>query len=154
MKIPLRVQQAAGGPKPFAYAVIYAPNYKIRGKRIRLFVDTGAHESTICEKDALVLGVRYNRLGRPRKFVGVGGCSIQGFRMKDVILRFRDEKDEVISFNFPEIFVLKSTQKDIKTAEASKIIPSILGMRFLIENGFTFYYDPLNKIAFLEKSEE
>jgi len=153
-RIPLHVQTAAGGLKPFAYVVVYAPQYRIRGKRIRLFLDSGANDSIICETDAKLIGVNYRRLDKPKKFRGVAGCAINGYRLNDVILRFRDEEDNVISINFPEIYALYCIQKDKKAIEASKGFPSILGVKFLLDNQFSLFFDPSKKIAYFENKHE
>lgn len=153
-RIPLLVQRAVGGPKPFAYVVVYAPQYKIRGKRIRLFLDTGANDSTICETDAKLLGIVHKKLEKPRTFKGVTGCTIDGYPLQNVTLRFRDEDDNVISIDIPEIYALKCTQKSKTAIEASKSIPSILGVQFLLDEKFKFFYDPSNRIAYIERDDE
>jgi len=132
------------GPFEAAYVVAVLESDFLRiSETVEFLVDTGASRSTICDKDAVKLGINYNHLERfSDGMLGVGGV-VDAYILRDVRLIFRreDEKSHVESFE--RIYVLKHAVLD----ERIMRIPSILGRDML--NKYLFVYDKRREKAFM-----
>ena len=89
------------GPFEAAYvvAVLESDSLGLR-ETVEFLVDTGASRTTICDKDAVKLGIDYDHLERfSDGMLGVGGV-VNAYILKDVRLIFRreDERSHVESF--------------------------------------------------------
>jgi len=76
MRIPLKVEKIAGGLKPILYATLRIPQFHIY-RPIRFVIDTGSPQSTICEKDALIMQIPFNRIRKSIRVYGIGGSSVE-----------------------------------------------------------------------------
>jgi len=108
---------------------------------VEFLVDTGASRTTICDKDAVRLGINFGRLERLSEgMLGIGGM-VDTYVLRDVKLTFRREDEESHVENFDRIYVLKHAVLD----ERIMRIPSILGRDML--NKYALLYDKRNEIA-------
>lgn len=95
---------------------------------VRFLVDTGASHTVILDKDAIRLGINYNRLHRYyQDFSGIGG-TVETFVVKNVSLILKS-KDRVVSKLSIPIFVLRHPLHKLNRQERIRILrlPSILG---------------------------
>jgi len=81
--------------------------------------------------------------------------SLAGYRffnhpIRNVIMNFRTESDELFKVNLPAIGSLIPTRIDPKTMDDIKHIPSIIGNDFLEEQKLAFYFNPSARIVYLE----
>jgi len=109
-------------------------------------VDTGSQWTVISEKDWRRWRFSLGKLGKPKSFTGIGGCTILGYPMKNVIIRARDESGSLVTFIMPSVYFLETPKKKQKVST----FPSIIGVDFLIQNSLALYFDPKNKNAYLE----
>ena len=152
MRIPLKVEMVADGLKPFAYVILRARRYHMF-KPLRLFVDTGSPWTIIGERDASLLNVPYKRLLKTRAMTGIGGGSIIAHEMKTVEMIFKDENEKGVIIKFPTVYAIRTQKRDARSKTRSEAVPSILGLDFLLKNGFKLVFDPSNKTAYLEKKD-
>lgn len=110
---------------------------------IELLVDTGASRTTICDKDAIRLGIDFGKLEKLGEgMLGIGG-SVDTYVLKDVKLVFRREDEKGYVENFERIYVLKHAVLD----ERIMRIPSILGRDIL--NKYALIYDKKHEKAYI-----
>jgi hypothetical protein len=110
---------------------------------VEFLVDTGASRTTICDKDAMKLGINYNRLERfSDGMLGVGGV-VNAYILRDVGLIFLREDERSHIESFERIYVLKHAMLDDKIMR----LPSILGRDML--NKYSFIYDKRREKAFM-----
>ncbi len=106
---------------------------------IEFAIDTGAAKTVVLDKDAVTLGINYNKLRRyERDFVGIGG-SIETYAIEDATLFFKSEKGDV-EVKTP-VFVLRHRLKKMVEDERAKILrlPSLLGRDVI--NRFRLVFD-------------
>jgi hypothetical protein len=124
----------------YVVAVLESEVLGIR-ETIEFLVDTGASRTTICDKDAVRLGIDFGRLERLSEgMLGIGGL-VDTYVLKDVKLTFRREEGRSHVENFERIYVLKHAVLD----ERIMRIPSILGRDIL--NKHALVYDKRNEMA-------
>ena len=124
------------GPFEAAYVVAVLESKPLNlHETVEFLVDTGASRTTICDKDAIRLGIDFATLEKLSEgMLGIGGM-VNTYVLNDVKLIFRreDEKDHIE--NFKKIYVLRHTLLDEKIMR----IPSILGRDML--NKYALVYD-------------
>ena len=110
---------------------------------IEFLVDTGASRTTICDKDAIRLGIDFGKLEKLGEgMLGIGGV-VDTYVLKDVKLVFRREDDKSHVQNFERIYILKHAVLDEKIMR----IPSILGRDIL--NKYALIYDKRHEKAYI-----
>ena len=110
---------------------------------IEFLVDTGASRTTICDKDAIRLGIDFGKLEKLGEgMLGIGGV-VDTYVLKDVKLVFRREDEKSHVQNFERIYVLKHVVLD----ERIMRIPSILGRDIL--NKYALVYDKRHEKAYI-----
>ena len=110
---------------------------------IEFLVDTGASRTTICDKDAIRLGIDFGKLEKlDEGMLGIGGV-VDTYVLKDVKLVFRREDEKSYVENFERIYVLKHAVLD----ERIMRIPSILGRDIL--NKYALIYDKRHEKAYI-----
>jgi len=133
-------------PGPFEAAYVVAVlESKLLGIRetVEFLVDTGASRTTICDKDAIKLGIDFSMLEKLGEgMLGVGGV-VNTYVLKDVKLVFRREDERSHVESFERIYVLKHAVLDEKILR----LPSILGRDML--NKYLFVYDNKRGKAFV-----
>jgi hypothetical protein len=132
------------GPFEAAYVVtVLESDFLCISETVEFLVDTGASRTTICDKDAIKLGIDYNRLERfSEGMLGVGGI-VNAYILRDVRLIFRREDERSHVESFERIYVSKHAVLD----ERIMRLPSILGRDML--NKYSFVYDKRHERAFL-----
>ena len=132
------------GPFEAAYVVAVLESKPLNlHETVEFLVDTGASRTTICDKDAIRLGIDFARLEKLSEgMLGIGGM-VNTYVLNDVKLIFRreDEKDHIE--NFKKIYVLKHTLLD----ERIMRIPSILGRDML--NKYALVYDKRHEKVYI-----
>jgi hypothetical protein len=110
---------------------------------IEFLVDTGASRTTICDKDAIRLGIDFGKLEKLGEgMLGIGGV-VDTYVLKDVKLVFRREDEKSHVQNFERIYILKHAVLDEKIMR----IPSILGRDIL--NKYALVYDKRHEKAYI-----
>ena len=110
---------------------------------IEFLVDTGASRTTICDKDAIRLGIDFGKLEKLGEgMLGIGGV-VDTYVLKDVKLVFRREDEKSHVQNFERIYILKHAVLD----ERIMRIPSILGRDIL--NKYALVYDKRHEKAYI-----
>ena len=108
------------------------PAKKVEGE---FLVDTGATRTTICDKDAMRLGIDYLALEKLCEgMLGIGG-TVDTYNLKDIKLIFRQESKKPHEEILEKICVLKHPQLNDHILR----IPSILGRDIL--NKHSLIYD-------------
>ncbi len=114
---------------------------------IRFVIDTGSSNSFISEADAGRIRSPITKLMEEKEIIGrsITGEGIGLLKLRDVSLTFLDEekRNKTLIYKVFKIgLVLKSGKY--------KILDSILGTDFLLENGFQLVFNPSKRIAYLE----
>lgn len=110
---------------------------------VEFLVDTGASRTTICDKDAVRLGIDFGRLERLSEgMFGIGGL-VDAYVLRDVKFTLRREDGKSHVENFDRVYVLKHAVLD----ERIMRIPSILGRDML--NKYMFVYDKRREKAYV-----
>lgn len=113
---------------------------------ISFLVDTGASRTTILDKDALRMGIKYNNLTKsPASLIGIGG-TISCFIIPDSTLFFKSSKGD-INIKLP-ITVAKHPLETMSTHQQTQILrlPSLLGRDIINRYKLTFDF-PQSTIA-------
>lgn len=124
------------GPFEAAYvvAVLESKLLSLR-ETVEFLVDTGASRTTICDKDAIKLGIDFSMLEKLSEgMLGIGGV-VNTYVLKDIKLVFRREDGRSHAESFERIYVLKHTILNEKIMR----LPSILGRDML--NKYLLVYD-------------
>jgi hypothetical protein len=110
---------------------------------VEFLVDTGASRTTICDKDAVRLGIDFGRLERLSEgMFGIGGL-VDTYVLRNVKFTLRREDGKSHVENFDKVYVLKHAVLD----ERIMRIPSILGRDML--NKYMFVYDKRREKAYV-----
>lgn len=107
-------------------------------EKVNFLVDTGASRTTLLDKDALWLDIRYDKLTRSKSsLIGIGG-TISCFIIADSILTFRSSKGN-INIRLP-ISVAKHPLERMETHLRTQILrlPSLLGREIINKYKLTF----------------
>lgn len=124
------------GPLEGAYTtvVLALPKLGIR-QNIELLIDTGATKTTILDRDAITMGIPYNRLPRLKQpLLGLGGV-VETYVAKDAEIYFRADGDAEHRESISELLVVKHANVDHNIMR----IPSVLGRDIL--NKYRLIYD-------------
>jgi predicted aspartyl protease len=115
---------------------------------VEFLVDTGASRTTLLDKDAIYLGIEYEKLSRVQDLSGIGG-SVETYVIDDTYLLFR----EYTTIKMP-IFVIRHPLERMDEEERIKILrfPSILGRDVI--NRFKLIFDRAKSELLLTKEEK
>jgi len=149
MRIYLTVKEFGGGPKAFALFTLRSERHHVFGK-LEAFMDTGSPDTTLGMKDIKSLHIPVKSL-HSKGISYVGGSTTRLHSLGNVTLYFKDENSEPVKIDLPDIYVSEPLEHDEKTLNIFSTIPSMIGTDFLIINKFSFYFNPLKRIAYLEK---
>jgi hypothetical protein len=149
MRIPLRVAKLF--PEMEWYYPLLALTIRLPKHRGFLMtaalIDTGSYKSFVAPRDVKRMNISYSALPQPvSRPTGLGGLKHFVHVAKGVILSFRDEEGKSQRIELPEIDVLRSAGSE----EEAKHVPTILGTEFLEIAGFSLFYNPKKKEAYLE----
>lgn len=124
------------GPLEAAYitVLISLPEFQLK-QTVDLLIDTGATKTTILDKDAISLGLSYNKLTKSKqRLLGVGG-SVETHIAKNAELYFRAEDGSEHKEELSELLVAKHGAPDANIMR----IPSVLGRDIL--NKYRLIFD-------------
>ena len=115
---------------------------------VEFLVDTGASRTTLLDKDAIYLGIEYEKLRRVQDLSGIGG-SVEAYVIDDTTLLFR----ESTPIKMP-VFVIKHPLVTMDKEERIRILrfPSILGRDVI--SRFRLIFDRANSELLLTKEEK
>jgi len=71
--------------------------------------------------------------------------------IRNACLYFMTDEDKALKVEPSSLGALVPTKTDEKTLREIEIIPSIVGNDFLEDQGFSFTFNPGERVAFLEK---
>jgi len=148
MRIPLIIRPAyPGEPRVYTFLTLAIRAMRVNGQ-ITAIVDTGSPRTLIAPRDATYLKIPFKILppSSPKE-LRVAGFVLPAYSMKDVTLGFLDENKAMRRINMPIITVLG---RPVPYRAEIEHLPSIVGTDFLEDNKFAFYFDPHNKISYLE----
>ena len=112
--------------------ILIIPSFKI-GKPIIFIIDTGASQTTINVKDAIVLGIDYRKLkSSPTNVVGIGG-SVKTYELPKASLIFNVDNNRQYEEELDSGLVLKKNERIKNPRKLTSILrqPSLLGMDIL-----------------------
>lgn len=142
MKIPLVIENS----DKITLTVLFRCPKKNIMLTVKFTVDTGSPFSFVGKDDV----AKNDRLlqNLPIKDQALmGGVSINIAELNGpVIISFKDENS-----SFQEITLPKFAVSDKTSQKGYSVSPSIIGLDFLREHGFTLFVDMKNNIAYLEK---
>ena len=132
------------GPLEAAYVVAVLGSKPLGiHETVEFLVDTGASRTTICDKDAVRLGIDFTKLEKLSEgMLGIGGA-VNAYVLNDIELIFRREDEKDYVENFEKIYVLKHMPVD----ERIMRIPSILERDML--NRYALVYDKRHEKAYI-----
>lgn len=150
MRIPLHIGKAyPGEERLFAFVpiAIRAVKYRVYGQVVAV-VDTGSPKTLIAPRDAVRLKVPFKILHRSNpKDLRVAGVVLPAYSMEGVLLGLTDENKAMVRINPTMINILN---RPPQYKGEIKHLPSILGTDFLEDNKLALYFNPYDKIAYLE----
>jgi len=116
---------------------------------VEALIDTGSPFTVLSPVDAMKMRLPIKSM---RKGLGV---SLAGFRffkhnLKNASFTFKTADGGAISLQVQNLGVLVQTKINNKVLEDIKPIPSIIGNDFLEEHKLTLFFNPSQKIAYLE----
>ena len=115
---------------------------------IEFLIDTGASRTTLLDRDAIFLGVNYNKIPKYKQQVsGIGG-TVETHSIPDASLIIKSG-DYRKNFSMP-VLVVRHPFEKMNETERIRILrlPSILGRDIL--NQFRLIYDNPKKLSYLE----
>lgn len=137
--IPLRIIGAIKEDKPFFLLSVHSGKPKFI-RKIQFLLDTGSDVTGISMKDFANLRISLESLGKPVSSIhGLAG-RVQRWKLDDVELFALTEDKEVKRFEPMTIYVFGS----------ETYCPSLLGRDFLSLNNLKLFYDPANRVVYLE----
>ena len=148
MRIDLRVKEdVAGALRVIASIFIRSESGSIIGI-VEAIVDTGCPETIISAVDRKKIrasSITVNSLSGKDGDIILAGEKINTKRIDNMLIRMGG-----LDIEMPVYISLNSTEI-IKDEGQTLPIPSIIGMDFLLETGFTLVFNPSRKIAYFEK---
>jgi hypothetical protein len=105
---------------------------------ISFYVDTGASQTLICDKDAKRIGIDYNKLPRsPVPVSGIGG-DVSAYDLDNCMLVFKFGTRLQIE-NVDSILILRHESDSEKERAKIMVLPSLLGLDILKRYRLSFY---------------
>lgn len=138
---------------PFVNLTVYAPKYRIFGATEAL-IDTGSPSTSISPRDVIKFQIPIKNIAiKNPPITRIAGFKFPRYQLKNVNLKFKTQNNKIFNIN--------NCQIDVYGADISKLskkdrialsnIPSIIGSDILEDNNLAIYFNPANKIAYLEK---
>ena len=153
MKIPLDVRTYNEGLMSYATVYLLIPGKKFHNATIRgifwPFVDTGSPFTVISQTDAERLHI--TAFDTPRVIL-FGGAEQYKYDIKGVVLKVScEDKHTMYDVSIPNFGVLGPIPNNPKSIQASKRVPSVIGVDLLLIHKFSLYFKPCEHIAYLEQ---
>lgn len=116
---------------------------------VDLVVDTGAFDIVLSLADVAVLGAEMDRLDPAQAPVrGVGGAA-GTFDLRGVSVAFMGDGLEEAEFDLGTTKVMGAPERSLGHAPTPPM-PSLLGRKFMEDNGFILFWDFGRRIAFID----
>ena len=140
MKIPVRVEFFAGGLRPLISVCIKSQTPKIFGF-VNAIIDTGSPTTILGAGDIQRMRlsqIQMQKLTGAEKEVNLGGAQIKTRVLPEAELIFGGKNIKVYSVQVPTKLVRGTPP------------PTILGVDFLLQGKFSFFFNPDKKESYLE----
>ena len=140
MKIPVRVEFFAGGLRPLISICVKSQEPKIFGL-VNAIIDTGSPTTILGWGDVQKIRlsqVQMKRLEGAEKEINIGGAQIKTRVLPEAELIFGGRNLKISSIQVP-IKLVKGTPP-----------PTILGVDFLLQGKFSFFFNPDKRESYLE----
>lgn len=146
MRIPLAVKNFANAIRPTLAVYIRIPGLRIN-KPVEVLIDTGSPSSFIGDFDAKLMQIP-KALAEVVNNTLIAGNNVRLCKLnKEIILKMLDEQNKVVEIKFPLLV-------GFNFGTTKTVTPTIFGVDFLEQNKLALYFDPSNKIGYLERSEQ
>lgn len=145
MRIPIFYDR---GRPPYVIAKV---NWDLRGASapVDLVVDTGASDLFLSMRDVAALDPGMHCLSPSRMRVhGIGG-SVNTFEMRGVSVTFMGEEMREVEVDLGSATVL-GTGEQRTVRRSMGHVPSIMGRKFMADNGFVLHWDFPREVAFID----
>jgi len=143
MKIPVRVEFFAGGLRPLIAVCVKSKMPKIFGF-VNAIIDTGSPTTILGAGDIQRMRlsqVQMQKLEGTEKEVNLGGAQIKTRVLPEAELIFSGKAIKISSIQVP-VKLVKGTPP-----------PTILGVDFLVQGKFSFFFNPKKKESYLESED-
>jgi hypothetical protein len=134
--------------KPFPFVTFYVRTLHI-SKPVDALIDTGSPFTVLSTNDILSTRMAITKM-QSGETVTLAGYRFFNHPIKDAIMNFRTESDELFKVNLPTIGSLIPTKMDKRTMDEVKYIPSIIGNDFLENQKLALYFNPSARVVYLE----
>ena len=145
MKIPLNLINE----QLQVVAFVKAPKYRLPLAVVSFVVDTGSNRSLL----GYVEVERNNLPQNALKFVEnskIGGSNLGMYRLEGVTLVFTDKEGDAQRIEMDDFLAGMPTSKKREAQENARLIPSILGLDFIIKTGLSLHCIPGKNEYYLE----
>jgi hypothetical protein len=121
-------------------------------KQVVFIIDTGSNNTFISQGDAMRLNIPIGNTSF-QEHVNMAGSTYELRKMRDVILRFKNDQGKLETIKFNEFNIALSTQKDQKNIDIANAFPSIIGNDFLTTHKFSLHFTPHKNEAYFERDD-
>jgi len=141
-----------GFRRPFVIAKLLFPDFN-REETVELLVDTGADVTMLSEKDALRIGLNYEKLERAKKDLGGIGGKVETYSV-EAIIKIEPDFIERVKILTVKNRLPNRSPEDIREElrELYQRIPSLLG-RDIIDNFGLFMHGRTDRVSLLQDIE-
>jgi len=117
---------------------------------VEALIDTGSPFTVLSTLDAMKMRLPIKSM-RKGESVSLAGFRFFKHNVKNASFTFRTQGDESISFEVKDLGILVPTKIDKKTLRDVEPIPSIIGNDFLEDHNLALFFNPSQKITYLEE---
>jgi len=148
VRIPLSIV----GNQLVLICAIECRRLRIHRQIIRFVIDTGSADSFISTKDATKLQIPLSGKSKSGE-VDFGGSRYDKIELPEFTLYAFEEDNTHNKYISLKVLLnaLRSNKKSEKNIQTAEALPSILGTKFLKEQGLKLYLDITEQITYLEK---
>jgi len=152
MKIPLQILDNGMAA---VEATVSAPQYRLSLFRVTFIIDTGSGETIINEGDT-IKRFSFSVSSLPfHRSTSIANVNFELRKMENVTISFlTDEPAKIEKINLPFILVSRATKRDPENLNKAYIVPSLLGIDFLLNAKFRLFLSSYEKKAYFEKIED
>ena len=105
----------------------------------------------IGEGDALNLKIPFD-IDEGEAIYGWGGCFLIGHKINGMDVYFKTNDKKVEKLTLTDIRLTESRKMNEKVRAISQSLPSVIGVDFLLKNGFRLVLDPCKNNSYFEKN--
>lgn len=148
VEIPCLVRKFLSGLN-FAFLPVTIRSGFFNG-HVLMMIDTGSPYTVIAPRDAMRFRLSMKGLARrPGHSIHLAGFKFKRHPMGETRLTIRTEKESPITVLSPCFSIIVPTKVNKKILKDVQSIPSIMGIDFLEEHNVGLYFDPIEKLAYL-----